>query len=118
MTWEMRHNYLQSSIPRVQVYETSCCVSCQADLFVPIRRESFIRVVGMVREELSHLKSGVGIDASKNVEGADRLLLIFGRLCCDRAFAFFGLKKNASPRWRGSRATAFDVSRKINLGKC
>lgn len=77
----------------------------------------------MVREELSHLKSGVGIDASKDVEGPDRLLLIFSRfasnglLCCDRAFAFFGLK-NAIPSWRGSRATAFDVSRKINYGKC
>lgn len=77
----------------------------------------------MVREELSHLKSGVGIDASKNVEGADGLLLIFspfasnGLLRCERAFAFFGLK-NAIPSRRGSRATAFDVSRKINLGKC
>lgn len=101
VTWEMRHNYLQSSIPNVHVCESSCCVSFiyLLDLFVPIRRGSFLRVVETVREELSHLKSGVGIDASKNVEGADRLVLIFswfasnGLLCCDRAFAFFGLKK-------------------------
>lgn len=68
--WEMRHNYLQSSIPNVQVYETSCCVSGQPDLFAPTRRGSCARVVGMAREGLSQLKSSVGIDASKNVEGS------------------------------------------------